>query len=305
MLLMGKLVTPEVYLVGYSGIDRPGLEAYLKATDNLAFLEDLGKAVRRGLSDGEILTSFYAKLCYNSLTPGKNDNLTGVRDIEGNLIGTMEQAHGSVWEHCNLNFAVHNASRVCEIELCRHRAGTAFSILSGRYFRSNNIDLVFDPILDPLKDLITEGIQRREQEYTLLCDAMGMNGEDGVRNALTRMFVFESPPTESDVNSWVNRIGGLAKTRDQKKVRTSALRRLMPEGRAKEIGFSVNLRAVKHIVMMRTSRHSEWEIREVFGQVYRILKDKFPLLFYGAKEMTVDGQLEVSGLRLQPYEQAQ
>jgi hypothetical protein len=53
---------------------------------------------------------------------------------------------------------------------------------------------------------------------------------------------------------------------------------------------------------MRTSRHSEWEIREVFGQVYRLIKGRYPIMFHNAKEVTVNGLLEVSGMRMQPYE---
>jgi thymidylate synthase ThyX len=89
----------------------------------------------------------------------------------------------------------------------------------------------------------------------------------------------------------------------KKKKITSALRRLLPNGQSNEIGFSVNLRSLRHLVMVRTSRHAEWEIREVFSQIYNITKKKYPLLYYGAKEEVVDGIAEVTGLKMQPYEQ--
>jgi thymidylate synthase ThyX len=95
------------------------------------------------------------------------------------------------------------------------------------------------------------------------------------------------------------------KDRDKKKKLTSALRRVLPNGQVNEIGFTVNFRELRHVVQLRTSRHSEWEIRHVFGQVYRLVKDRHPLLFYGAKEEVVDGLLEVSGMKMQPYERSE
>lgn len=83
---------------------------------------------------------------------------------------------------------------------------------------------------------------------------------------------------------------------------TSAIRRIAPNGQSNEMGFSVNLRALRHIVMMRTGRHAEWEIRNIFAQVYNLLKDKYPFVFHGAKEQIVDGIVEVSGMKMQPYE---
>jgi hypothetical protein len=41
----------------------------------------------------------------------------------------------------------------------------------------------------------------------------------------------------------------------------------------------------------------------VFNQVYQLTKKRYPLLYHGAKEETVDGLVEVSGMKLQPYEQ--
>ena len=54
--------------------------------------------------------------------------------------------------------------------------------------------------------------------------------------------------------------------------------------------------------MIRTSRHAEWEIRKVFEQIYLALKDKHGTMFHGAKEELVEGILEITGMKLQPYE---
>lgn len=266
---MASFVLPRVYLIGYTTLDHAQLCQYLEDTDNGDFAYTMAEARRQSLSDGEILTSFYAKLCYASLSLGHNDNLTRIRDIPQNLKATWEQGHGSVWEHVNLNFVVTNCSRVFTHELVRHRVGTAFSQTSGRYVRGDKINLIFDPILEPVRDQVETLLHVIEDSYNRMVKTMDLDN---------------------------------MKDFTLKKQVTSALRRILPNGQSNEIGFSINLRALRHTVQMRTSRHAEWEIREVFAQVYRLIKDRYPLLFHGAKEEVVKGIVEVSGMKMQPYD---
>ncbi len=265
---MGKLIEPKVYLVGYTAIDWDGLSCYLAESGNEDFIKTCWAAKDAGLSDGEVLCSFYAKLCYAALTVGHNDNITRVRDIPDNLKNCFEQGHGSVFEHATINFVVRNCSRILTHELVRHRAGTAFSQTSGRYVRGDSVDIVFDPILDPLHQEIEDLQGKIESVYNSMVKKMGLD-------------------TMTDFT--------------RKKKITSALRRLLPNGQSNEIGFSANLRSLRHIVQIRTSRHAEWEIRAVFAQVYALTRKKFPLLYHGAREEVVDGLVEVSGMKMQPY----
>jgi thymidylate synthase (FAD) len=266
---VGKLVAPKVFLVGQTVIDQSGLEAYLQESGNIAFLESVKTAREQGVSDGEILCSMMAKLCYASLTLGHNDNITRIRDIPDNIRATLAAGHGSVFEHVQLNFVVTNCSRVFTHELVRHRVGTAFSQTSGRYVRGDSVDVVFDPILEPVRYRVSRVQAFLEEEYAAMVEEMGLNDP-------TMPF-------------------------DRKKKITSALRRLLPNGQSNEIGFSVNLRGLRHLVMLRTSRGAEWEIREVFGQIYRLVKDRYPAIFADAVEQEADGLLEVTGMKMQPY----
>jgi len=266
---MGKLVQPEVYFIGETAILSEGMIDYLRASGNEDFANSITEAKSQGLSDGEILTSFYAKLCYASLTLGHNKNLTRTRDIQDNLKACWDQGHGSVWEHAQLNFVVRNCSRVFTHELVRHRVGTSFSQTSGRYVRGDEVNIVFDPILEPVR----AGIEHLQKE---------------IENSYHDMVVLMELDTMTDFT--------------RKKQITSALRRILPNGQSNEIGFSVNLRSLRHTVLMRTSRGAEWEIRVVFEQIYNLVKAKYPLLFHGAKEEVVNGIVEVSGLKMQPYE---
>lgn len=266
---MGKFVEPKVYWVGYQKINESEVHRYLKDSGNEDFLESMEAARKAGLTDAEILCSMFAKLCYKSLSLGHNTNISKVRDIEDNIRNCFDVGHGSIFEHVNFNFIVADCSRVFTHELVRHRIGTAFSQNSGRFIRLDEIDIVFDPILNPIKNLCEEKRKYDEEWYAKAATAIGLP-------VLTNF--------------------------DKKKKITSALRRFAPNGQSNEIAFSVNLRSLRHTIMMRTGRHAEWEIRKVFEQPYLLLKKKYPTIFHGAKEEVIDGIIEVSGMKMQPYE---
>lgn len=266
---MGKFVEPKVYWVGYQVMNESEVRRYLQDSGNKDFLESIETARKAGLTDAEILCSMFAKLCYKSLTLGHNENISRVRDIEDNIRNCFDVGHGSVFEHVNFNFIIADCSRVFTHELVRHRVGTAFSQSSGRFIRLDEIDIVFDPILEPIRKLCQRKQSYDEAWYKRAVGAIG----------LQYMSNFS-----------------------QKKKITSALRRFAPNGQSNEIGFSVNLRSLRHTVMMRTGRHAEWEIRKVFAQIYFLLKDKYPTIFHGAQEEDVEGIVEVTGMKMQPYE---
>ena len=160
-----NFVKPKVYLIGYTTIDKNALIQYLNDTDQIEFLGEFQKAENEGLDVGEILCSFYAKACYASLTNKKNKNITKTRAIYDNIVSILDSGHGSVIEHCSLNFMITNCSRVFTHELVRHRAGTAFSQTSGRYVRTDTLNVVIDPILEPAYDLVEEARLYLEQWY--------------------------------------------------------------------------------------------------------------------------------------------
>jgi thymidylate synthase (FAD) len=268
---MGQLVTPKVYWVGHTSINDAEILQYLKDSGNDDFWQSIVEARTGGLSDAEIICSLFAKLCYKSLTLGKNQNITRVRDITDNLKGCFDVGHGSIFEHINFNFIITDCSRVFTHELVRHRIGTAFSQNSGRYIRLDQIDLVYDPCLEPVKEDILETIAYLEHKYAVMTEKLNL---ESIKDFTT------------------------------KKKLTSAMRRIAPNGQSNEIGFTVNLRSLRHTIMLRTNRHAEWEIRVIFANIYLILKDKYPLIFYGAKEEVVDGILEITNMKMQPYEKS-
>lgn len=189
------------------------------------------------------LCSMFAKLCYKSLVPGKNANVTKTRSIEDNIRSVIASGHGSVLEHIYFNFITTDCSRVFTHELVRHRVGTAFSQTSGRYCALDQDSQVVldDPVLEPVRDRLGYMFDQIRKDIMELRDEM-----------ITSDMSFA-----------------------EKKKITSALRRLAPSGLSNEIAWSVNLRQLRHMIEMRTSVHAEWEIREVFREVASMIDPQY------------------------------
>lgn len=254
---------PVVHLVAKTEISIEGVRQYLRATGNEEFEETMGAAFDAGLSGMEVLVSMMAKLCYKSLTLGHNDNVTRIRDIQSNIASAIASGHGSVLEHSSMSFIVRDCSRIFTHELVRHRAGTAYSQNSGRYIRLDSIDVVTDPILSPVVADIQEISEYLEAKYSQMAFKLGLT----------------DPSSKLDFTA--------------KKKLTSALRRIAPNGQTNEIGFTVNLRALRFTILKRTDRAAEWEIRHVFSQVYEIARGIVPTLFCDEIVEIVDGLPEV------------
>jgi thymidylate synthase ThyX len=341
---LGKLVTPNVFMVGYTNCDYSGLRAYLEYTGQEDFMRSVQAAKEEGLSDGEILCSFYAKLCYKSLVLGKNSNVKRVRDIPDNVRSILDTAHGSVLEHAAVNFIVTDCSRVFTHEQVRHRQGVAYSQTSGRYCRLDSIEFVWDDLLEPVRGLAVDAIASAEKTVYLMECRLGLRkppygaSPDDIPAAVSPAFrapveiagmlwplrggmspdevVFLTRVYRADSGGyWQGSEADAAALRamcrwvpddkfnfEKRKQLTSLIRRFAPNGQANEIGVSLNLRALRHIVQVRTARHSEREIRNVYGQVYNLVKARFPLIFCDAREKMYDGMLEISGMKTQPYE---
>lgn len=267
---------PRVSLIGATCINVAGLREYLEGTDQLDFMDSVAAAKAAGYGDDAILIAFMAKLCYKSLVMGKNPNVLRVRDIGDNLRNVRMQAHGSVLRHFTLNFVATDCSRIFTHEAVRHHLGFDVSQTSGRFVSlSGGIDIVWDPCLDPIRDMAESMLSQQEVWY---------------RVAMARLCEHHS------VAAWTDMPFSL------RKKLTSALRRVTAGGQVNELGFTINGQALPHLLMMRTAPGAEWEIREVFGQVYKLVKAAYPMMVDGLRTRMVDDQLQVYGMRLQPYE---
>lgn len=168
----------------------------------------------------------------------------------------------SVLEHTVVNFVLLDVSRVLTHELVRHGDGTAFSQESGRYVR-RELGMFIPDIVRENPQLFKEFVKAAEaieDNYTKLVALSGIN--------------------EATDFGW-------------KKKMTSALRRILPEGRANAIFFSANHRALRHIIQMRTDRHAEEEVRKAFVPVFYAMLDRYPAIYADGRVEVVDGIEEV------------
>lgn len=253
-----KIVEPKVFVVGESVALNPGLSDML---DHLG-VPNWGTDAH---SETEMLSELAGKLCYMSFDTDLNENLTrtGGRNNHDYLQqGIIATKHGSVLEHTVVNFVLLDVSRVLTHELVRHGDGTAFSQESGRYVRRELGMYIPDIIRDnpALLDGFIKAAENIEDQYKELVELSGIN--------------------ESTDFGW-------------KKKMTSALRRILPEGRANAIFFSANHRAIRHIIQMRTDRHAEEEVRKAFAPVFHAMRQRYPAIYSDGKIEVVDGIEEV------------
>ena len=237
------IVEPQVFLIGESIVNKEGLSAFLT---HLGAPEWSSNAP----TDIELLTEVYGRACYKSFGTELNPNITRVRGSNETYISNViEKGDGSVLEHGVANFFFCDVSRVFTHELVRHRVGTAMSQESLRYVRLTDLNW-YAPIC----------IQENAAAMTIF--EQTMEGLSNLQKDLSELYELD---TTNDFNF--------------KKQVTSAMRRIAPIGLATNIGWSCNMRTLRHVIEMRTDPGAEEEIRIVFSKVADIAIERWPNLF--------------------------
>lgn len=235
-------------MVARTGVDQDTMWDYLESAGGSSWMLRMQDA---DYEPREALTEFAGRLCYRSWEPGLNPNIAKIRtDHEAYLRNILEQRHGSVLEHVSYSFVFQDVSRVFTHELVRHRPGVGISQESMRYVRLDDIPFWFP-------DWARDDPELYEQATDILA----------------RLEWFQQ---------WMGRKFGLDEpgvSFEEKKAKTSFMRRFAPEGVATSIMWTANLRALRHVIEVRTSPGAEEEIRLVFGKVARIMTAELPALF--------------------------
>lgn len=246
---MMREVEPKVFLISRPAIDWYGVIQYLTEVGGLPWFDRVRQNVNQ--EDGQTLIEFMGRMCYRSWAPELNPNVTKVReDSFGYLTNILDSGHGSVLEHATYGFVFHNVSRVFTHELVRHRAGIAVSQESMRYVRLNDIPFQHPDFVQKDPELLAranELLAQAESFMELAVDRTGI-AQEGV-------------------------------SFHEKKTITSAMRRYAPDGVATSIGWTANIRAIRHVLELRTAPGAEVEIRKVFDEVGHIMTNEVPALF--------------------------
>lgn len=249
----------QIHRIASTVVDREAVRKWLDqlGADNFEFPP--GEAV----SDPALLIALAGKRCYLSFTEALNPNVSRIRkDYDEYFDNILASGHGSVLEHSVFTYAIENVTRVFTAEMNRHRAGWAISEGSLRFIRFDKDIPYWEPLSireDPSDDadlahrkrksrnIFWEAFRNQERLYAQLIDAWDMNDQN--------------------------------KNFSYKKKVTSCLRRIVGMGVCTGGVWTGNIRALRHVLTMRTSAHAEEEICHVFSRIAADIAKDQPHLF--------------------------
>lgn len=252
---MVREVQPEVFVISRPQLDWVEIAGYLDIVGGGAWLDR-----EHSPHDGETLVEVAGRLCYRSWDPGLNANVTKVReDYSDYLQNILRSEHGSVLEHAQYTFILHNVSRVFTHELVRHRVGVGISQESLRFVRLDDIAFWWPEWAkgDPeLLERTRDTVEHLEDLQTWMANHFDLDAE-GLPFAV-------------------------------KKAKTSFMRRFAPEGLATGLVWSANVRTLRWVVQARTAAGAEEEIRIVFDAIGQRMQRELPDLFGDFERVPVE-----------------
>ncbi len=260
---MPRTVDIEIFNIGRTMVDGGEVTRWLRrlgvSDDTRAELMDAGS----DYTDPACLIALAAKRCYMSFEKGLNPNVSRVRsDMVAYFDNILSSGHGSVLEHAVYSYAIEGCSRVFTAEMNRHRAGWAISEGSLRFIRfDQDIPFWMPDSLQPNESDNPELAQRKHESRMIF--QMAFADTEKLYGALLRIWNMEA----GDKNF------------DYKKKVTSCLRRIVPLGVATGGIWTGNIRALRHVIALRTDPSAEEEIAHVFRMIGEDIIGREPMLF--------------------------
>lgn len=248
---MSRNVPIDIFLLAQTRLNREVVRDWLRSMGVGAY--------RLPEEDAEGIISLAAKQCYMSFEPGLNPNIQKVRtDLKEYLDNILKSGHGSVLEHATFSFAINGVSRVFTGEMNRHRAGWSISERSMRFIRYSDIPWWLPRSISPDTD-------------------------DSVKKAASReifnsVFEYVEEAYKELGEIWAEELAPESKFASKKHI-TSMMRRIIPMGVATGGIWTGNVRALRHVLELRTSAAAEEEILEVFSRVAALMVKNYSLLF--------------------------
>lgn len=229
----------------------------------------------------ENIIAMGGKVCYDSY------GLDG-RPVAQHVIGLLEQKHGSVLEHANIGLFFEGISRGCSHEIVRHRAGFSYSQRSTRYTAEDDAAMVLEPYYADIYER-----QRFSDEHVT-------DRESYLLGLALRSF-------ESDLQVYRETVRDLGEMHESERLRIGApldgksfrkwvrgkARQLLPHALETRMVMTGNLRAWRHFLVMRSSRHAEAEVRRLADAVWRTVRPYAPNAFADMVEASMDGYAEL------------
>lgn len=273
---MSRNVNIEFFRIAQTRVNPEAVLAWLKhldvSDDYTSELEQTMMEPEEGeITDAALLVALAAKRCYMSFEVSLNPNLSRIRkDWVEYLDNVLKSRHGSVTEHATYTYAIEGVSRVFTGEMNRHRAGVGISEGSMRFIRYRDIPWWLPTFIALTKD---------ERYLTLKGDALKL-ADKKVRTQQ----VFQRHFEQTEVNYaelqeiWKEELDPKSAFKGKKEI-TSMLRRIIPMGVATGGVWTLNIRALRHVLAMRASPGAEEEILHVWTRIGKEIVESEPALF--------------------------
>jgi thymidylate synthase (FAD) len=203
------------------------------------------------ITDAEKLAKIAGQLCYMSFGPGHTPD----ERAKGYFENILSSGHGSLLEHANFSLLCYGISRSLTHELVRHRAGFGYSQVSQRYVDGKTLRFVERPEYQNHASLHL-WFETRIDDLTKLYD----------------------DTAQMLMSSMANELAHLPRTDRRKRVNQAA-RSVLPNETEAPIVVTGNVRAWRHFLVQRGSKHAEVEIRALAVKAFQILNYRAPLLF--------------------------
>jgi thymidylate synthase (FAD) len=219
----------------------------------------------------ENIIAMAGKVCYDSY--GLDGNA-----VEKHIATLVNSGHHSVLEHVHVGLFIEGISRGCSHEIVRHRLFN-YSQRSTRYTAEDDAAIVLDPYYATIE--AGRGSHASDAEISLL-DAFTESCECSVAEYSEQVKRLESLNPQQ------------LKGRDLRKWCRGKARQLLPHALETRMVMTGNLRAWRHFLVMRSSRHAEAEIRRLASAVWFVLAPLAPAVFADLQEGDVDGYVELT-----------
>lgn len=221
----------------------------------------------------ENIIAMAGKVCYDSYGIDGNSVDKHVRTLVGS-------GHHSVLEHVHVGLFMEGISRGCSHEIVRHRMFN-YSQRSTRYTAEDDAAIVLDPYYATLHD--RHSIQHEiigKQELDLLVSFVSCC-HHAIDDYTHQVKLLEQLNPE-----------GLT-GRDLRKWCRGKARQLLPHALETRMVMTGNLRAWRHFLVMRSSRHAEAEIRRLAAAVFAVVQPVAPTVFEDLTAADVGGFVEL------------
>lgn len=243
---------PHVRVVG---VTQPDMSAMQE------MVHEMGKTWGRDRdATPESVAVFAGASCYVSY-----ENKAGRTDAEYLRQSIVEHGHLSVIEHINVSFGVTYLPRSVQMEVIRHRPGSAYSFISQRFVHTEG-EFVIPPILR------TAGMEDSRKVFEESCTSLYEN-----YLTLTDEIKDEYEPENQDERTL------------KRKRQKEAARALLPNCVTSSGVITYNARQLRHVIEMRTDEHADASIREFAAALYNASKDVIPAIFQDATVREVEG----------------